>query len=249
MTMNILKYNWYEISKIGIALSKVSVLLFLFFLLAQLTLKFIVKPYSYSLAGIEFAGTVLYFFTIMRDNTFRPQKKYDTSKINFKNEQLELLLANLSNDISRYNGASSYYLRRVAWYKYTTICLSALSTIVLGLNWKNIELGENVITYSLFSKNVALIIGAIITATTALSTYWNFEKYWLTNKTIANKLGSLKDKIENADGAKNLDIILVQKMFEEYHSIKGDFYKYWEGALADRGSQSKTSSTVKHSEA
>jgi hypothetical protein len=61
----------------------------------------------------------------------------------------------------------------------------------------------------------------------------------LTNKSIVNKLTALRDEIESDFVAGKLeDPTNLQKKIDAYKEIKGDFYKYWEGALADRGSQS-----------
>jgi hypothetical protein len=89
------------------------------------------------------------------------------------------------------------------------------------------------------------VIGAIITVSTALMTYWNIEKYWLQNKTMVNKLRALKDDIESDFVAGKLtDQEKLQEKIDAYKKIKGDFYKYWEGALSDRGSQGGQGTTT-----
>lgn len=158
-------------------------------------------------------------------------------------------MTNIGYDIGRYEEGASFYFNGVRAYKYSTVILAGLSTIVLGLDFSDYDtrklFGEK--AYTTFAKNVALVIGAIITVSTALMTYWNIEKYWLFNKTIVNKLRALKDDIEsdyvtgkltkNENGKLVISEENLQKRIDEYKRIKGDFYKYWEGALADRGAQ------------
>lgn len=174
---------------------------------------------------------------MLRMSTFQPKSKYDTSHLITKKEQLSLLLINITYDIDRYEEGSSYYFNGVRFYKYSTMILSGISTILLGLSFKDIHFKYDNI-YPELSKNIAFVIGAIITIYTGLMTYWNIEKYWLQNKSVVNKLRALRGEIENEDRAETLTDEKIQNKFDKYQSIKDEFYKYWEGALSGRNSQS-----------
>ncbi|TKK68248.1 DUF4231 domain-containing protein [Ilyomonas limi] len=234
--------DWHKISKQGTLISKFLFLLFLLFLVITATLNFIIYPYSLFVVGLEVSLALISAFTIVRMSTFKPTKPYDFEKLKEHKEPIKLLLTNINYDIARYEEGSSYYFNGVRFYKYSTIILAGISTIILGLDFSDygdmIVFGE--MRYTTFAKNIALIIGAIITVTTALMTYWNIEKYWLTNKTIVNKLRALRDDVESdfVAGKLNNGEKTLQEKIDEYKKIKGDFYKYWEGALADRGSSS-----------
>ncbi|HZY37297.1 MAG TPA: DUF4231 domain-containing protein [Mucilaginibacter sp.] len=235
------KINWRKISKNGVLIGQFLLIIFILSLVTLLSGKFIPYPYSICAIGFEISLACIAIFSIIRMNTFKPAKKYDFSKLNITGGQLMLLLQNITYDIGVYEEASSYYFNGVRFYKYSTIILAGISTVILGLDTGNNSTNTVFagIKYSAFAKDVALIIGAIITVSTSLMSYWNIEKYWLTNKTIANKLRALKIEIENdhmrytlKSGSKKL-----QKRFEKYVDIKADFYKYWDGALAVRGAQ------------
>lgn len=235
--------NWHMVSRKGTLFGKFLVILFLLCLLITSTLESIIYPYSIFVVGLEISFGLIAAFTIVRMNTFKPVKPYNFKKFREENrEPVELLLKNIDYDIGRYEEGSLYYFNGVKFYKYSTIILAGISTIILGLDLSDytevVVLGQ--MHYTKFAKNVALIIGATITVTTALMSYWNIEKYWLTNKTILNKLRALREDIESDFVAGKLadDEIKLQGKIDEYRKIKGDFYKYWEGALADRGSQS-----------
>ena len=201
------------------------------------TSNFSSTPYSYYLVGIEIIIAVMVCFMIIRMSTFKPVGKLklpDHFKPSVK--EAELLWFNITYDINRYEEGSSYYFNGVRVYKYSTILLSGISTIVLGLDLGGIKIGF--MDYPTFSKNTALIIGAVITVSTSLFTYWNIEKYWLINKTIVNKLRALRDDLELTSASGSLDNIVIKDKIKDYTEIKQTFNKYWEGALSERRSQS-----------
>jgi hypothetical protein len=242
------KRDWHKVSKKGTLIGKFLVLLFLLCLIISATLKLIIYPYSIFVVGLEISLAIISAFTIIRMSTFKPMKPYNFDKLKEQKEPIKLLLTNIDYDIGRYEEGSSYYFNGVRFYKYSTIILAGISTIILGLDFS--DYGNTALIgqmrYTTFAKNIALIIGATITVTTALMTYWNIEKYWLTNKTIVNKLRALRDDIESDFVAGKLtnDEKKLQEKIDDYRNIKGDFYKYWEGALADRGSQSGQGNTT-----
>jgi hypothetical protein len=229
--------DWHRVSKIVILFSKFFILLFLLCIIATLTYKYVDLPYSIYLIGIEFAIFTMVCFMIIRMSTFKPIGQIQLPRhFNPNDEQSKLLWFNLTYDINKYEEGSSYYFNGVRVYKYSTILLSGLSTIILGLDLGNIKIG--LMEYPTFSKNMALVIGAIVTISTSLMTYWNIEKYWLINKTIVNKLRALRDELENAFTSNSLDKTAIQEKVKKYSDIKETFNKYWEGALSERSSQS-----------
>ena len=236
--------DWHKITRKGVLIGKFFLLLFILCLFATLTYQYIISPYSLFIIGIEICLMAISAFSLIRMNTFKPVKPYDFDKLKNQNEPLKFLLTNIDYDIKRYEEGSSYYFHGVRFYKYSTIILAGISTIILGLDLGDI--GDiyviDKMKYTIFAKNIALIIGAIITVSTALMTYWNIEKYWLMNKTIVNKLKALRGDIETEYLANKLaDPTKLKEKVDEFKKIKGDFYKYWEGALADRGSQGGSS--------
>mgnify|MGYP000939474307 CR=1 FL=1 len=236
--------DWHKISRKVILVCKLIAIIFMLCIIATFTITFSETVYSYYLVGVEICITVILCFSIVRMSTFKPTGKIKLPE-HFKPtlKDAELLWFNITYDINRYEEGSSYYFNGVRTYKYSTIILSGVSTIVLGLDLKDFKVGF--MDYPTFSKNTALIIGAIITVSTSLFTYWNIEKYWLINKTIVNKLRALRDDLEMTSSAGILDTASIQKKVEKYNEIKETFNKYWEGALSERSSQSsgQTSNT------
>jgi len=229
--------NWHSTAKKGILISKIAALLFVLLFAVTITINNVALPYNIYLVGIECAVFLMTGLTILRMSTFKPGHEYDTSKLTTKKEQLFLLLTNITYDINRFEEGSSYYFSWVRAYKYSTMTLAGLSTILLGLSFKGdlpFLSDDFKKYYPEVAKNIAFVIGAIITVYTGLMTYWNIEKYWLQNKAVVNKLRALRDEIENEDRAQRLPEDIIQDKFKRYQEIKGEFYKYWEGALSGK---------------
>lgn len=134
-----------------------------------------------------------------RMSTSHTVRPYDFKRLSNYKDTSELLLTHIAYVIARYKENASYYFQGIRFYKWSTIILAGISTIVLGLDLGDYS-NSSVVTkmkYTVLAKNIALVIGAIITVSTALVSYWNIEKYWLTNKTIANKLEALQEDIEH----------------------------------------------------
>ncbi|MGE0569408.1 MAG: SLATT domain-containing protein [Bacteroidia bacterium] len=238
--------NWLKVSKLGIVCSLFGMMLFGFCLGASYTWSISTWPYSLYFIGIEFALFIFLCFLILQLNTYKTSEPIFFDELKLKSAPFKHLLSGINREISRYEAGSFYYFNRVRFYKYLTIFLGGLSTVVLGLDMSDYLQDGKIfgVTYSVFAKNIALVIGAIITVATSFMTYWNVEKYWLINKTIANKLKALRNDIENDYVLGNFSIKdgeiiennkeAIKARMEEYKKIMTDFHKYWEGTLAER---------------
>jgi hypothetical protein len=233
--------DWYHLSQKVIIGCRVLIIIAILLIFIRLTNDNTTSPYNIYIIVGEVALAIGSIFTIIRMNSFRPRKKYNAEDLKDQS-QLVLLLEKITYDIERFDESASFYFNGVRVYKYSTMILAGVSTILLGLNVNlkpNFLPKDFVALYPDIAKNVAFIIGAIITVYSGLMTYWNIEKYWLQNKSVANKLRTLKDKIENEDKAGKLTPEEIQARFDDYQDVKNDFYKYWEGALSAQSAQNK----------
>lgn len=145
-------------------------------------------------------------------------------------KQIEFIEKALKDNKHKYTGQRKYMFRLVKLYKYPLIVLSAISTIVLGLQFgESLELIQ-------WQKNIALVITALITLLTALMTFWNIEEYWLQNKVIEQQLEILQQKFE-FEKSKGLENKMLENIFSELQSILGQHHSYWKNALSDRGEE------------
>ncbi|PZR28668.1 MAG: hypothetical protein DI535_05905 [Citrobacter freundii] len=231
------KKNWHKIARTGVLICKFFLLLCLAAIVIHFTCTNVRVPYSYYCIGIELALFAMSVFMVLRMSTFKPRQQYNEKYLlNKDNKKLLLLLINISSDIERFEEAASYFFNGVRVYKYSTMILSGISTILLGLSFKTISIPYQDV-FPEATKNIAFVIGAIVTVYSGLMTYWNIEKYWLQNKSVENKLRALKDEIENEDRSGTMSNETAQKYFEKYQLIKAEFYKYWDGALSGRNAQ------------
>lgn len=114
------------------------------------------------------------------------------------------------------------YRRIVRALKVSLLVLAMISTIVLGLTtWidKNVQV------------NVGLIISALITFVTAISSYFNFEEYWMRNISIHIQLNILRDKIRLDIDSGKLSEEKIGEYMGELTKIQEGNISYWEKAI------------------
>lgn len=114
------------------------------------------------------------------------------------------------------------YKKIVQLVKVSILLLAMISTIILGL--KNV-LSENC------QINTGLILSATVTFLTALSSFFNFEKYWMRNISIHIELNILRDNFVYEAEAKELDENRLKYYRERLDNIQNKNVKYWEEAI------------------
>jgi hypothetical protein len=97
-----------------------------------------------------------------------------------------------------------------------------VSTIILGL--KN-ALSENC------QINTGLVLSAIITFLAVLSSFFNFEKYWMRNISIHIELNILRDNFIYEAEAKKIDESRLIYYRDQLDNIQKNNVKYWEEAI------------------
>jgi hypothetical protein len=114
------------------------------------------------------------------------------------------------------------YKRIVYSVKVSILLLAMVCTIILGL--KN-ALSEN------YQINTGLVLSAIITFLTALSSFFNFEKYWMRNISIHIELNILRDNFIYEAEANKIDATRLDFYRNELDNIQKNNVKYWEEAI------------------
>lgn len=116
------------------------------------------------------------------------------------------------------------YKNIVYWIRLSMLLLSMTSTIVLGLKFRN-DYWENA------QVNIGLVLSAIITFVTALSSFFNFEKYWMRNISIHIELNKLRDNFIYEAEANKMDENRIQFYLNKLDEIQTKNIKYWEDAI------------------
>lgn len=114
------------------------------------------------------------------------------------------------------------YRKIVQIVKISILFLAMISTIILGL--KNV-LNEN------YQINTGLVLSATITFLTALSSFFNFEKYWMRNISIHIELNILRDNFIYEAEAKKVDDTKLQYYRAALDNIQNKNVTYWEEAI------------------
>lgn len=131
----------------------------------------------------------------------------------------------IQSSISEFTSRRRRMFTVVRWFKYPLVILTAISTMVLGL-----ELGPD---WVVRQKNIALVIGAIITGLTTLMTFWNVEEYWVKNKVIELQLISLLNKFQ-FEKMVGLTESKIKEYFAQYQNIVSQQEEVWRTSLDEK---------------
>lgn len=106
-------------------------------------------------------------------------------------------------------------------FQIVIICLAAVSTIVLGINYDK-SCQECLVK----AKNTALIIGAVIALLSGLKAVWNLDTYWIRRKLYYYQLKEIRDEFYFYQNSKQEYI--VDDLFKKYQAVKKFHSSYWE---------------------
>ncbi len=132
-------------------------------------------------------------------------------------------VADLIHTYHRYfSGQDKKYRMIVRTFKITLLVLAMISTIVLGLKTA-IEVNCQVV--------IGLVLSALITFITAISSYFNFEEYWMRNISIHIQLNIIRDSFILEAEEKKIDNDRITYYMDELTSIQKGNISYWEKAI------------------
>lgn len=123
---------------------------------------------------------------------------------------------------SYYSQQDTKYRIIVRILKITVLLLAMTSTIVLGLTTV-IETNHQLIT--------GLIMSALITFITAVSSYFNFEEYWMRNISIHIHLNIMRDNFILDAESQKIDSKKIEEYMQELNAIQKNNINYWKRAI------------------
>lgn len=119
------------------------------------------------------------------------------------------------------------YRRIVRTFRILVLLFSMINTIVLGM--KTIISADGQIV-------TGLVLSALITFISAVSSYFNFEEYWMRNITIHIDLNILRDNfIFDAKIGKLADREEIEKYRKNLEEIQKKNIEYWKKSLKNIG--------------
>lgn len=154
-----------------------------------------------------------------RDITLNIQQQHPDLRVRFLLSKI-LKHQNYSERKSRHLKKTTYFL------KFSMLLLAAASTVVLGLD------AASLIPYA---KNIALVLGALMTLLGGIASFLNIEEYWMRNNAIHLRLKALRDRLIylTAD-LQQIEEHILQSIINDYQAITESNINYWYDAIAER---------------
>ncbi|MFG1661252.1 SLATT domain-containing protein [Micromonospora chersina] len=130
-------------------------------------------------------------------------------------------------------------LRRAAWALHISVMLvGATSTVLLGLQLRSPA-------YLEWSRNIALVLGALSTFIGGLLAFWNLDIYWLKRKVILNQLVMLNAELQFLRVAGDpLSVEDLRPIFARYITLMGHHNEYWQEMLNRDGTAGSAGSVA-----
>ncbi|MND42198.1 hypothetical protein D3C80_329650 [compost metagenome] len=183
-------------------------------------------------------------FAILSFWTSRKRIKniWKTVEANFNQHEsvskTDYLIKRIAFSLEEFNASTKWMYRNVRLYKYSTVVLSGLATVILGLNFSYF-FSERTIYLSV-TKDIALVLNTVVTALATLSIFWNVDKYWIQNKIIKHQLRQLKSSIE-FERSENRELTdeQLKSYFNKHQRILREFHLYWEGVMTEKDNGDK----------
>lgn len=125
--------------------------------------------------------------------------------------------------------------RKNLWIKISIACLSAISTIILGiqLDW--------IPNYLIVSRNIAFILNVLLVFIGLISLFLDIEYRWKRNSYIQLHLKLLQNKfLYEAKKPNGISDQTLQEIFDAYQEITKQNMEYWKKQEAEKILQQAT---------
>ena len=135
-------------------------------------------------------------------------------------EKLEFLKQSIDELQTRINSSRLYY-RKTAYSLYISAAiLSAITTILLGLN---IDILKD------YVRIIALILTTVITVINAYNAFFNNKDLWVAYNTAENSFRQLKFNIEYAEkGVDTMPIDIIDGFKKNFQDILDELNATWQ---------------------
>ncbi len=110
--------------------------------------------------------------------------------------------------------------------KFSILALATCTTVVLGLDVAGLQP---------YAKNIALVLGAIMTFLGGISSFLNIEEYWMRNNATNLRLKSIRDRLIYLCGdLQQVENDALQSIIQDYQAITESNIHYWFDAITER---------------
>ena len=136
-------------------------------------------------------------------------------------KKAEMLLNSVNNALSYQSMRKSQNKRRASTIKIASIFLAGSATILLGLQISG---------YEKYLKEIAFVLGALVTLLNAVEPFFNFRALWIEHEAALARFYRLKDKIEFYLAGKDADKLnpeIIKQYHVEYEEIWNNTSRAW----------------------
>ncbi len=142
--------------------------------------------------------------------------------------QADHVLKTLDREL-RYHGIQAKNLRQQSdRFRISTLALAGTSTVVLGLQFTGAT------WWLAASNNVALLLGAAITVISGIATFWNIDKYRMSNIAMYLRLKDLRQRfVFEAKREGGLTETRLAELYSDFRALKAEKVRYWQQAMEE----------------
>lgn len=163
--------------------------------------------------------TSYYTYRGQQDEIKRTMGETEKEEINKK---IEFLRTHIDERINRFTSKRIDNKFKARNFYVSTTVLAAINTIVLGLDFANVQWFDNQ------TKNIALIISALITIVGAYDSFFDHKGLWINFTAARSKMRRLKFELEfYLEGNNNIEKEDIEMFKEKYNEILNDVGKKW----------------------
>lgn len=147
------------------------------------------------------------------------------------NRKVDLLKVKIDERISTFTSKRKDNKYKARNFYVSTTVLAAISTIILGLDFANIEW----LTFNDdIAKNIALILSALITIVSAYDSFFDHKSLWVNFTKAKSNLSSLKFELDYyLEGNTNIEKKDIDGFKAKYHEIINEVGKKWSNLRSD----------------
>jgi len=133
-------------------------------------------------------------------------------------ENLQYLKSKINERINRFTKRRDCYRKKSLYIFLIISILSAVTSVVLGLNISGCE--ETL-------RIIALIISGIVTVVSAYNAFFDNKQMWINYNNTLNEFYKLNFEIEFAEKSNAINEEMILKFKKDYQTILGKFNSQW----------------------
>lgn len=149
------------------------------------------------------------------------QDEQKDSSLEELQEKAEWLKKQVKYGIDWTHSRKNKFKRRSTYLKVITVLISGIITVLLGLKLQGVE--------DMF-KNIAFVLGAVVTVLNAIEPFFNFRSLWIEHEDALYKFYRLDDEIQfhlAGVDSQNLSQERLEAFNEQYQNIWKNLSQHW----------------------